>query len=85
MQDGHMVAYEYQKLKDHKMNYEFYNIELVTVIHAVKMWRHYLIGNKFTLIIDHIILKYIFSQTDMNVKQAGGWRSQANKFLTSKK
>ena len=56
-----------------------YDLELDVVIHALKMWRHYLLGKKFTLMIDHISLKYFFSQIDLNDRQAR-WLSFLSEF-----
>lgn len=44
-------------------------MELATVVHALKIWRHYLIGNKCELFTDHKSLKYIFAQPDLNLRQ----------------
>ena len=43
-QEGHVIAYESRKLKIHEKNYATYELELAAVIHALKMWHHYLIG-----------------------------------------
>lgn len=43
MQDIFVVAYESHKLKPQEKNYTVYDLELVVVIHALKMWRHYLL------------------------------------------
>ena len=48
-QEGHVIAYEFRKLKIHEKNYATYDFELYDVIHALKMWRHHLIGRKFIL------------------------------------
>ena len=48
-QDGHVIAYESRKLKIHEKNYATYDLELAVVIHALKMWRHQLIGITFIL------------------------------------
>eukprot|EP00253_Pinus_taeda_P009241 PITA_09241 len=39
------------------------------VIHALKMWRHYLLGRKFMLLTDHHSLTNYFSQPTLNVRQ----------------
>jgi hypothetical protein len=39
------------------------------VVHALKIWRHYLIGNKCEIYTDHKSLKYIFTQPDLNLRQ----------------
>jgi len=61
LQENAVIAYEPRKLKKHEHNYVVYDLELAVVIHALKMWRHYLLGKKFVLVIYHIILKYFFS------------------------
>ena len=60
LQENSFIAYESRKLKTHEQNYSVYDLELAAVIHALKMWRHYLLGNKFTLMTYHISLKYFF-------------------------
>jgi hypothetical protein len=44
-------------------------LELAAVVHALKIWRHYLIGNKCEIYTDHKSLKYIFTQPDLNLRQ----------------
>ncbi|MCO5611430.1 hypothetical protein L7F22_065683 [Adiantum nelumboides] len=46
-QEGHPVAYTSSKLTDHKRNYPTHDLELLAVIHALKLWRHYVLNNKF--------------------------------------
>jgi hypothetical protein len=69
MQEGRVVAYASRHLKTHEQNYPTHNLELATVVHALKIWRHYLIGNKCEIYNDHKSLKYIFTQPDMNLRQ----------------
>ena len=64
-----MVCYESQKLNDHEQNYPTHDIELEAIIHALKMWRHYLLGRRFTLMSDHNDLRYIFDQPNSNGRQ----------------
>jgi hypothetical protein len=42
---------------------------LAAIVHALKIWRHYLIGNKCHIFTDHKSLKYIFTQPDLNLRQ----------------
>jgi len=70
LQDKSIIAYESRKLKINERNYVVYDIELVVFIHALKMWRHYLLGKKFILITNHISLKYLFSQPDPHARKA---------------
>jgi hypothetical protein len=69
MQDGHMVAYASRQLRKHEVNYPTHDLELATVVHALKIWRHYLIGKICELYTDHKSLKYIFTQSDQNLRQ----------------
>jgi hypothetical protein len=39
------------------------------VVHALKIWRHYLIGHRCEIYSDHKSLKYIFTQNDLNLRQ----------------
>jgi hypothetical protein len=39
------------------------------VVHALKIWMHYLIGHQCEIYSDHKSLKYIFTQNDMNLRQ----------------
>ena len=52
-QEGRAISYESRKLKVHEKNYATYDLELAAVIHALKMWRHHLIGRKFKLMTDN--------------------------------
>ena len=69
-QDGHVIAYESRKLKIHEKNYATYDLELAVVIHALKMWRHHLIGKIFILMTDNKGLKYLLDQPNLNARQA---------------
>jgi hypothetical protein len=50
-------------------NYSTRDLELATVVHAPKIWRHYLIGHRCEIYSDHKSLKYIFTQNDLNLRQ----------------
>ena len=60
MQDNHVVCYESRKLKDHEKNYATHDLELTAIVHAINMWRNYLMGIKFELRKNHWGLKYLF-------------------------
>ena len=53
MQDGKVVAYGSRQLKEHEKNYATHDLELAAVVMALKMWRHYLYGEKFEVHSDH--------------------------------
>ena len=46
VQDRCVIAYASRLLKKHKVNYPTHDLELAAVVHALKIWRHYLLGNK---------------------------------------
>jgi hypothetical protein len=39
------------------------------VVHALKIWRHYIMGAHCNIYTDHKSLKYIFTQADLNIRQ----------------
>jgi hypothetical protein len=53
----------------HEENYPTHDLELAIVVHALKIWRHYLIGHRCEIYSDHKSLKYIFTQNDLNLRQ----------------
>jgi ribonuclease HI len=69
MQGGKVVAYASRQLRKHEENYPTQDLELAAVIHAMKIWRHYLMGNKCDIYTDHKSLKYIFTQSELNLRQ----------------
>jgi hypothetical protein len=68
MQDGHVVAYASRQLRKHEVNYSTHDLELAAVVHALKIWRHYIMGKRCELYTDHKSLKYIFTQSNMNLR-----------------
>jgi hypothetical protein len=44
MQEGRVIAYASRQLRRHELNYPTHDLELATVVHALKIWRHYLFG-----------------------------------------
>jgi hypothetical protein len=61
MQEGHVIAYASRQLKRHEENYPTHDIELAAVVHALKILRHYLLGNTCHIYTDHKSLNYIFT------------------------
>ena len=70
MQDNHVVCYESRKLKEHENNYATYDLEVASVVHVLKMWRHYSMGIKFELRTNHCGMKYLFEQPTLNDRKA---------------
>jgi hypothetical protein len=69
MQGGKVVAYASRQLRKHEENYPTHDLGLAAVIHTLKIWRHYLMGNKCDIYTDHKSLKYIFTQSELNLRQ----------------
>jgi hypothetical protein len=58
-------------LKRHEEHYPTHDLELAAVVHALNIWRHYLLGNICHYYTYHKSLKYIFTQAELNMRQ---WR-----------
>jgi hypothetical protein len=69
MQEGWVIAYASRALRPHELNYLTHDLELAAVVHALKVWRHYLMGNRCNIFTDHKSLKYIFTQSELNMRQ----------------
>ena len=69
MQDGKVVAYASKQLKTHEQNYPTHDLELVAVVFALKIWRHYLYGENCKNFTDHKSQKYFLTQKDLNLRQ----------------
>lgn len=67
VQDGKVVCYESRKLNEHEKKYPIHDIELVVIMHALKMWRHYLLAKRFVFLIHHNWLRYL-DQPNLNGK-----------------
>ena len=44
MQESKVIAYASRQLKPHEKNYLIHDLELVAIVFALKIWRHYLFG-----------------------------------------
>jgi hypothetical protein len=64
-----VIAYASRQLRWHEEHYPTHDLELVAVVHALKIWRHYLLGNVCHIYTDHKSLKYIFTQSELNMRQ----------------
>ncbi|GJV39805.1 putative reverse transcriptase domain-containing protein, partial [Tanacetum coccineum] len=69
MQRGKMIAYVSRQLKIHEKNYTTHDLELGTVVFALKTWIHYLYGAKSVIYTDYKSLQYLFDQEELNMRQ----------------
>ena len=44
-----------------------HHVDLAVIIHALKVWRNYIVGMRFMN--DHNGIRYLFEQRNMNVKK----------------
>ncbi|KAK1609701.1 hypothetical protein QYE76_033374 [Lolium multiflorum] len=66
MQEGKVISYLSRQLKQHEQNYPTHDLELAAVVLALKVWRHYLMGNRCEIYSDH---KSFFTQKELNMRQ----------------
>jgi hypothetical protein len=69
MQDGKVIAYLSRQFLPHELNYPTHDLELAPIVHALKIWQHYLMRNRCEIYTDHEILKYMFFRKDLNMRQ----------------
>ncbi|GJV04619.1 putative reverse transcriptase domain-containing protein [Tanacetum coccineum] len=69
MQREKVIAYASRQLKVHEKNYTTHDLELGSVVFALKLWRHYLYGTRCTVFTDHKSLQHILDQKDLNMRQ----------------
>jgi hypothetical protein len=63
------MSYSSRQLRCHEEHYPTHDLELATVVMALRMWHHYLLRNVVHIYTDHKSLKYIFTQLDLNMRQ----------------
>ncbi|GJV25744.1 putative reverse transcriptase domain-containing protein [Tanacetum coccineum] len=69
MQREKVIAYASRQLKPHEENYTTHDLELGVVVSALKIWRHYLYGTKYTVLTNHKSLQHILDQKELNMRQ----------------
>ena len=68
MQNGKVIAYASRQLKEYEKKYPTHDLELAAVVFALKIWRHYLYGEKCEIYTDQKSLKYFFTQKELNMR-----------------
>ena len=69
MQEGKVIAYTLRQLKSREKNYLTHDLELAAIVFALKIWCHYLFGEKCHVYSNHKSLKYLMTQKDLNFRQ----------------
>ncbi|GJV26001.1 putative reverse transcriptase domain-containing protein [Tanacetum coccineum] len=69
MQREKVIAYALCQLKFHEKNYTTHDLELGAVVFALKIWRHYMHGTKYTMFTDHKSLQHILNRKELSMRQ----------------
>ena len=69
MQNDKVIAYASRQLKKHEQNYPTHDLELASVVFALRIWRHYLYRVPCRIFTDHKSLQYLFTQKELNMRQ----------------
>nr|GEX07423.1 putative reverse transcriptase domain-containing protein [Tanacetum cinerariifolium] len=69
MQRENVIAYASRQLKVYEKNYTTHDLELGSVVFALKIWRQYLYGTKCMVFTDHKSLQHILDQKELNMRQ----------------
>jgi hypothetical protein len=69
MLEGRVISYSSWQLRRLEECYPTHDLELVAVVMALRTWHHYLLRNVVHIYTDHKSLKYIFTQSDLNLRQ----------------
>jgi hypothetical protein len=69
MQARHVVAYASRQLRKLEAHYPTHDMELPAVVQALKIWRNYLMEKRCELYTNYKSLKYIFTQSNLNLRQ----------------
>mgnify|MGYP006280086663 CR=1 FL=1 len=64
------IAYESRKLNPAERNYPIHDREMLAIVHALRVWRHYLEGPPVLGITDHDALRHFMTQPHLTRRQA---------------
>ena len=72
MQNDHSITFESKKLKPNEANYSVYDKELLAIVHALDIWKHYLMGSKVLIKTNHQAIKHLLNQTTISNRHQMG-------------
>lgn len=67
-QEGHLVAFFFEKLNEAKKKYSTYDIELYALVQSLKKWQNYLLPKEFIVYTDNHALSFLNGQEQLNQK-----------------
>lgn len=70
--EASVIAFESRKLSPQERNYAVYELEMLAIIHCLKVWRCYLEGRRFIVFTDHAALKHLKTQKTIS-KRVARW------------
>ena len=69
MQNDKVIAFASRKLKKHEQNYPTHDLELASVVFALRIWWHYLYGVPCRIFTDRKSFQYLFTEKELNMRQ----------------
>ena len=78
-QRGRPIAFLSKKMNDAEKRYPVHEQELLAMVLALREWRHYLLGTRFTAHTDHGSLRYLQTQPQLSNRQAR-WVEKLSEF-----
>lgn len=75
-----VIAYHSRKLNGAESNYPVHERELLGVVDAARVWRHYLLGRKFKLLTDNWANKYLQTQPHLDPKRQARWMQKLQEY-----
>ena len=79
MQEGRPIAFESRKLNKKDLGRSTYKKEMLAILHSIRKWHQYLLGNHFKVKINHDSLKY-FLEKRVSSKEQQKWVSMIQGF-----
>ena len=70
MQDRHPIALKIHKMNETEQHYTVHEKEMMTIVHCLRTWRHYLLGSKLVVKTDNMATKYFQTQNKITPKQS---------------
>lgn len=69
MQHDKVIVYASRQLKPYEVNYMVHGLELVAIVFALRIQKHYFYGTQVQIFTDHKSLKYLMSYKELNIRQ----------------